>query len=96
MTDYEAELAARMWADGRSCKEIGDVLCFSPGYIRAYAKLHRDMFPYRHGRKNRAPDIDLWHERIAAGRVSYKKAARTLGIPETTMRRWQAEWEAER
>lgn len=84
MTDAELDLVERLWHEDVPAKHIARELGYSTATILSVAYHNRERFPYRHKRVDKAK-MDIWIERILAGRVSIRKACKELGVSHETV-----------
>ena len=84
VTDAELDLFERLWREDVPAKHIAKEMGYSTKTILSVAYHNRERFPYRHKRVDKAK-MDVWIERILAGRVSVRKACKELGVSHETV-----------
>lgn len=85
MTSEEKERIVSLWCEGVPVKDISDQVGYAITTILAFACRHRDRMPRR--RKPVDDDaLEIWLERIMAGRARPCDAARALGISVESVR----------
>ena len=91
MTDDELATLKELYASSMPLSEIARRMGYSKSTIQRFITEHRDMFPHR---KKRVPPRtrELWVERIKAGRVTQRQAAKALGVSPVTIARWVKSW----
>ena len=84
-TTGERDMMARMWAEGRSAREIAEAVNRTETAVHKYADANRDLFPRRNVRLS-----DEEHEQMLALREqgkSYAEIGKYLGVSDETVRR---------
>lgn len=86
MTEDELDTMELLWKRRVRVVDIARKLGYTEQTIYANARMHRDRFPSRH-RKARPDEMELWVERVRAGRCMVAEAAKALGVSYESVRK---------
>jgi len=85
MNGTERKLIQALWAAGMPVKKIAKKMGYAESTILGFASRNRDLCPHRHKDVMGHDRTGLMIERVLAGRMTTRQAAKELGIPMSTM-----------